>query len=228
MLIFPDPKLPYTVVTDASGTAAGGVLMQDQGDNPRPIAFMSRAVKPTEQQYSAYERELAAIAYCFIQWRHYLEGCLGGVTVITNHQPLTHLMEQQVLSRLQSRWLRHGQFQSIQPKMQYQPGKANIVADALSRSRASVKSEESAQQEQRSDQDVEAQCDQAFTITSSVRLDESELSAFRDAQQAAPVLKTLCELPEMELQRRNFEISPQGILVRVEDDQQRPVVPKEM
>ena len=202
--------------------------MQDQGDSPRPIAFMSRALKPTEQRYSAYERELAAIAYCFIQWRHYLEGCPGGVTVITDHQPLTHLMEQQVLSRLQSRWLRHGLFQSIQPKMQYQPGKANIVADALSRGRPSVKSEESAQQEQQNDEDAGVQNDQAFTVTSFVRLDESELSAFRDAQQADPVLKTLCELPKMELQRRNFEISPQGILVKVKDEQQRPVVPKEM
>ena len=48
LLIFPDPKLPYTVVTDASADAAGGVLMQDQGDGLRPVAFMSRALKPTE------------------------------------------------------------------------------------------------------------------------------------------------------------------------------------
>ena len=148
--------------------------------------------------------------------------------MITDHQPLTHLMEQQVLSRLQSRWLRHGLFQSIQPKMQYQPGKANIVTDALSRSRPSVKSEESAQQEQRNDQNAEAQCDQAFQITNSVRLDESELIAFRDAQQADPILQTLLQLPGMGLQRRNFELSPQEILVKVEDDQRRPVVPKEM
>ena len=110
--------------------------------------------------------------------------------------------------------------------MQYQPGKANIVADALSRSRPSGKAEESAQQEPQKDQDAEGQCDQAFAVTSSVKLDESELIAFRDAQQADPVLKTLRDLPEMELQRRNFEISPQGILVKVEDDQRRPVVPK--
>ena len=134
VLQFPDPKLPYTVVTDASGTAAGGVLMQDQGDGLRPLAFLSRRLKPTEQRYSAYERELAAVAYCLMSWRHYLEGCPGGVTVVTDHQPLVRLMEQQVLSWAQTRWIRLGLFQSIHPTIKYQPGKANIVADALSRS----------------------------------------------------------------------------------------------
>ena len=67
--------------------------MQDHGDGLRPVAFMSRALKPIKQRYSAYEREMAGVAYCYIQWRHYLEGCLGEVTVITDHQLLTHLME---------------------------------------------------------------------------------------------------------------------------------------
>ena len=72
-----------------------------------------------------------------------------GVIVITYHQPLTHLMDQQVLSWLQSHWLGVGLFQSIQPKMVYQLGKPNIVAYALSQSSPSVaKFEESAQQEQ--------------------------------------------------------------------------------
>ena len=128
--------------------------------------------------------------------------------VIPDHQPLTHLMEQQVLSRLQSQWLQHGLFQSIQPKMVYQPGKANIVADALSQSRPNTgKSEESAHQEQQNDQDAEVQCDQAFTVTSSVTMEEAELIAFRDAQQADLVLKKLHELPEVELKCRNFRIS---------------------
>ena len=101
--------------------------------------------------------------------------------MITKHQPLTHLMEQQILSWLQSRWLRLGLFQSIQPKMVYQLGKANIVADALSRSRPSAAtSKESAHLEQWNDQDAVKQCDQAFTMTSSVRAEESELKAFRD------------------------------------------------
>ena len=63
-----------------------------------------------------------------------MEGCLGGVTVVTDHQPLVYLMDQQVLTRVQTRWLRLGLFQSIRPTIKYQPGKGNVVADALSQS----------------------------------------------------------------------------------------------
>ena len=116
LLIYLDPSLPYTVVLDAFEDTARGVLMQDQGKGLRPVEFMSRAFKPTEQWYSAYERELVAVAYCFIQWRQYLEGYPGGVTVVIDHKPLTLIMDQQVLSRSQTRWIRLSLFQSIQPK----------------------------------------------------------------------------------------------------------------
>ena len=42
VLLFPDPKLPYTVVIDASKSAAGGVLMQNQGAGLQPLTFLSR------------------------------------------------------------------------------------------------------------------------------------------------------------------------------------------
>ena len=48
ILQFLDPKLPYTIVTDTSGTVVGGVLMQDQGDVLRPLAFLRRRLKPIE------------------------------------------------------------------------------------------------------------------------------------------------------------------------------------
>ena len=51
---------------------------------------------------------------------------------MTHHKPLTLLMDQQVLSRYKTRWIGLGLLQSIQPKVVYQPDKANVVADALS------------------------------------------------------------------------------------------------
>ena len=116
-------------MSDAFGDAIGGVLMQDQREGLQPVAFMSRAFKPTKQRYSAYERELAVAAYWSIQCRHYLEDCLGGVTVVTDHKPLTLLMDQQLLSQSQTPWIRLGLFQSIQPKIKYLPSKANVVVD---------------------------------------------------------------------------------------------------
>ena len=52
--------------------------------------------------------------------------------------------------------------------------------------------------------------------------------AFKNAQSGDPVLKELVTLPKVELKHKNFGISPQGILVKLEDDKQRLVVPKEM
>ena len=92
LLIYIDPSLPYTVVSHASRSI-------DAGPRRRPAtsSIHEPSIQTTEQQYSAYERELGAVAYCFIQWRYYLEGCLGGVMVVPDHKPLALLMDQQVL-----------------------------------------------------------------------------------------------------------------------------------
>ena len=88
---------------------------------------------PTEQKYWVYERELVAMAYCLQSWWHYLEGCLGGTTILTDHQMLICIMDQPVLNPAQTRWIRLGLFDLIDPIIKYNLGRANIVTDALSR-----------------------------------------------------------------------------------------------
>ena len=56
-LALPDPTKPFVVVSDASGFALGGVLLQDG----RPIAYESRQLAPAERNYDAGERELLAV-----------------------------------------------------------------------------------------------------------------------------------------------------------------------
>lgn len=141
ILLLPDPELPYTVITDASNDACGAVLMQDHGRGLQPISYLSRRFRAAELNYAPYDKELCAICYALVQWRHYLESCAGGCTVLTDHQPLTYIREQRNLSRTQARWLESGFFATIDPKIAYIRGKANVLADALSRSLPPSKAE---------------------------------------------------------------------------------------
>ena len=72
ILCNPDPKLKFTLTTDASGYAMGTVLSQDDGQGPRPVAFESCKFSPAEKNYAIYEKELLAIIHALKIWKHYL------------------------------------------------------------------------------------------------------------------------------------------------------------
>ena len=129
VLLFPDFDLGFTIQTDSSGYAIGGVLLQDQGNGLQPIAYESRKMIPAETRYPVHEQELLAILFCCKKWRHYILNNRTNIT--TDHAPLKHLQTQPHLSARQARWLDFlAQYDlNIVP----QPGKLNTVADALSR-----------------------------------------------------------------------------------------------
>jgi hypothetical protein len=62
------PTLRTVLVTDASKFALGGVLMQGEGTDLRPIAFYSRKFANAERNYTTREQELLAIKACLANW----------------------------------------------------------------------------------------------------------------------------------------------------------------
>ena len=68
VLCIPDPKLPFTVTTDASDFAVGAVLMQDQGQGPQPVAFTSQKMNSHERNYAAHEKETLTIMHALVKW----------------------------------------------------------------------------------------------------------------------------------------------------------------
>ena len=73
--------------------------------------------------------ELAAVVHALKTWRHYLIG--NRCDILTDHKSLKYIFTQRELNLRQSRWLEL--IKDYDLNVQYHPGKANVVADALSR-----------------------------------------------------------------------------------------------
>lgn len=126
ILAYPDFDQPFTLTTDASNVALGGVLSQ----NSKPISFYSRTLNSAERNYATIEKELLSIIECTKHFRPYLFG--RQFKIETDHNPLVWLYSRkEPLNARLFRWkLRLQEFDFT---LNYIKGKTNVVADALSR-----------------------------------------------------------------------------------------------
>ncbi|XP_073015225.1 uncharacterized protein [Primulina eburnea] len=125
VLALPSGSGGFVVCTDASLNGLGCVLMQ----NGRVIAYASRQLKSHETRYPVHNLELAAIVFALKIWRHYLYG--EPFVIYSDHKSLKYLFTQSDLNMRQRRWLEL--LKDFDCEIQYQPGRMNQVADALSR-----------------------------------------------------------------------------------------------
>jgi hypothetical protein len=125
VLTQPNMTKLFEVFCDASGTDLGCVLMQEN----RVIAYASRALRPHKKNYPIHDLELAAVIHALKIWRHYLIG--NHCNIFTNHKTLKYIFTQSDLNMRQRRWLEL--IKDYDLEVHYHPGKANVVADALSR-----------------------------------------------------------------------------------------------
>ncbi|KAK1424176.1 hypothetical protein QVD17_19496 [Tagetes erecta] len=93
------------------------------------IAYASRQLKENEVNYPTHDLELAAVVFALKIWRHYLYGTK--CTLYTDHKSLKYFFEQKDLNMRQRRWLEL--IKDYDCEIHYHLGKANVVADALSR-----------------------------------------------------------------------------------------------
>ncbi|KAL0551944.1 hypothetical protein IC582_011037 [Cucumis melo] len=115
----------FVIYSDASKKGLGCVLME-QG---KVVAYASRQLKSHEQNYPTHDLELAAVVFALKMWRHYLYG--EKIQIYTDHKSLKYFFTQKELNMRQRRWLEL--VKDYDCEILYHPGKANVVADALSR-----------------------------------------------------------------------------------------------
>ncbi|GJV64745.1 putative reverse transcriptase domain-containing protein [Tanacetum coccineum] len=124
ILALPEGSEDFVVYCDALHKGLGVVLMQRE----KVIAYASQQLKIHEKNYTTHDLELRSVVFALNIWRHYLYG--SKYTMFTDHKSLQHILDQKELNMRQRRWLEL--LSDYDCDIRYHPGKANIVADALS------------------------------------------------------------------------------------------------
>ncbi|XP_022887797.1 uncharacterized protein LOC111403499 [Olea europaea var. sylvestris] len=125
----PSPGEEFVIYSDASHQGLGCVIMQ----NGKVVAYASRQLKKHELNYPTHDLELAAVVLALKIWRHYLYG--EKCQIFTDQKSLKYIFDQKELNLRQRRWLEL--IKDYDCKIDYHPGKANVVADALNRKTSS-------------------------------------------------------------------------------------------
>ncbi|GKA01724.1 putative reverse transcriptase domain-containing protein [Tanacetum coccineum] len=125
ILALPEGSENFMVYYDALHKGLGAGLMQRE----KVIAYASRQLKVHEKNYTTYGLELGVVVFALKMWRHYMYGTK--CVVFTDHKSLQHVLDQKELNMRQRRWLEL--LSDYDCEIRYHPGKANVVADALSR-----------------------------------------------------------------------------------------------
>nr|GFB03185.1 putative reverse transcriptase domain-containing protein [Tanacetum cinerariifolium] len=125
IMALPEGSKDFVAYCDASIKGLGDVLMQ----RDKVISYASRQLKIHEKNYTTHDLELGAVVFALKIWRHYLyeTKCM----VFTDHKSLQHILNQKDLNMRQCRWLEL--LSDYDCEIRYHPGKANVIADALSR-----------------------------------------------------------------------------------------------
>nr|GFC19515.1 putative reverse transcriptase domain-containing protein [Tanacetum cinerariifolium] len=111
ILALPEGSEDFIVYCDASNKGLGAVLMQRE----KVSSHASRRLKIHEKNYTTHDLELGAVVFTLKTWRHYRYG-----TECTKE-----------LNMRQRRWLEL--LSDYDCDIHYHLGKANVIADALSR-----------------------------------------------------------------------------------------------
>lgn len=131
-----EPELDTILETDSSDLVISGILSQWH-EHPEgkwllhPVAYFSRKMTSTEENYGIGDKELLAIVESIKEWYPLITNLASPLLIYTDHSNLTTFASKKILNRRQARWAM--ELQELDFKITYRPGTSNKRADALTR-----------------------------------------------------------------------------------------------
>ncbi|GJS74177.1 putative reverse transcriptase domain-containing protein [Tanacetum coccineum] len=138
----PDPMQFLGHVIDSEGNSVDPAKIESVKDWASPrlqpkfinfsenfVVYYARQLKVYKKNYTTHDLELGVVVFSLKMWRHYLYGTK--CVMFTDHKSLQHILDQKELNKRQRRWLEL--LSDYDCEICYHLGKANVVADALSR-----------------------------------------------------------------------------------------------
>nr|GEZ21256.1 reverse transcriptase [Tanacetum cinerariifolium] len=187
VLTLPSSSGGFQIYSDAFKKGLGCVLMQ----HGKVIAYASRQLKPYELNYPTHDLELPAVVFALKIWRYYLYG--ESCDIFTDNKSLKYIFTQRELNMRQRRWLEL--LKDYDTNIQYHPGKANVVADALSRKSgmiAGIKVEEEIIRDLER-LDIELYVRRQHDYWASLRIEPDLISRIKEAQKEDSEIWTIVE-----------------------------------
>jgi len=134
ILKFPCFEKEFIIRTDASYDGIEGVLLQkdEKSGKEHPVHYISRSLNKHEKKYGITDLEGTALMYCLSKFKPYIMGNPIQTIVYTDHKPLLGLFKNKEPNNArQTRWCLT--LSMLNVELRYEPGKRNVLADALSR-----------------------------------------------------------------------------------------------
>lgn len=185
LLVYPNFSRPFDLETDASVIGLGSCLMQDHRMGLQPVAFASKVNDPVVARYSITELECLAVVWSVKRFRPYLYGRV--FNIVTDHVALKWLMTASDIAGRLHRWALT--LQEYRFDIKYRSGKANVVADALSRAPALVAVEVREPQTEQQEQDP--------GLNQTLQLTDNEIVAEQKRSELVQKLAVRKHYPEM-------------------------------
>ena len=213
LLAYPDLSKRFILYTDASDTATGACLVQEHEENgevfEKPLYFLSHKLSPTQCRWSTVEKECWAIHHA-LQKLHSWISC-SQILVRTDHQPLRYIINSDTgsFNRKINSWALT--IASYNIDVEYLPGRANVVADLMSRKPTSS-TQEVAKGKQVSEQEPELKTEVKEEPLQVNHIDSSKLDTSKYLNLEPPLVDveekpTLTELDTREEQKLDENIT---------------------